>query len=69
MATARAAEPGTKQAFGRALLEQHVFVVIPSTVSQESWNLLFNPTRAAGRYQLETQKRYTLDTRLNPPRR
>lgn len=58
-----------QQAFGRALLEQHVFVVIPSTVTQESWNLLFNPTRAAGRYELETQKRFALDTRLNPPAR
>lgn len=58
-----------QQAFGRALLEQHVFVVIPSTVTQESWNLLFNPTRAAGRYELETQKPFALDTRLNPPAR
>jgi RES domain-containing protein len=58
-----------QQAFGRALLEQHLFVVIPSTVTQESWNLLFNPTRAAGRYELETQKRFALDTRLNRPAR
>lgn len=58
-----------QQAFGRALLEQHVFVVIPSTVTQESWNLLFNPARAAGGYELETQKRFALDTRLNPPTR
>ncbi len=58
-----------QQAFGRALLEQHLFVVIPCTVTQESWNLLFNPTRAAGRYELETQKRFALDTRLNPPAR
>ena len=56
-----------QQAFGRTLLEQHLFVVIPSTVTQESWNLLFNPARAAGRYELETQKRFALDTRLNPP--
>lgn len=55
-----------QQAFGRALLEQHVFVIIPSTVTQESWNLLFNPVRAAGRYELETQKRFVLDTRLTP---
>ena len=58
-----------QQAFGRALLEEHLFVVIQSTVTQESWNLLFNPTRAAGRYELETQKRFALDTRLNPPAR
>ena len=58
-----------QQFFGRALLEEHPFVVIPSTVTSESWNLLFNPTRAAGRYEMETQKRFALDTRLNPPAR
>jgi RES domain-containing protein len=58
-----------QQAFGRELLEQHLFVVIPSTVSAESWNLLFNPARAAGRYEVESQKRFALDTRLNPPAR
>ena len=52
-----------QQAFGRALLEQHLFVVIPSAVSDESWNLLFNPNRAAGRYELERQRRFALDTR------
>jgi RES domain-containing protein len=60
---------GGQQSFGRALMEEHLFVVIPSTVSSESWNLLFNPIRAAGRYELETQKRFALDTRLNPPTR
>ena len=58
-----------QQAFGRELLEQHLFVVIPSTVTGESWNLLFNPARAAGRYELESQKRFALDTRLNHPAR
>lgn len=66
-------QPGSpgqgQQAFGRTLLEQHLFVVIPSTVTQESWNLLFNPTRAAGRYALASQTRFALDTRLNPPGR
>ena len=62
------APPGRgQQAFGRQLLEQHVFVLIPSAVSEESWNVLFNPDRAAGRYQLDTQKRFALDTRLSPP--
>jgi len=58
-----------QQAFGRALLEHHPFVAIPSTVIQERWNLLFSPTRADGRYELESQKRFALDTRLNPPTR
>jgi RES domain-containing protein len=56
-----------QQTFGRELLEQHFFVLIPSAVSDESWNLLFNPDRAAGRYELAAQKRFALDTRLNPP--
>lgn len=60
---------GGQQAFGRALLEEHLFVVIPSTVTRETWNLLFNPTRAAGRYEVETQTRFALDTRLSPPAR
>lgn len=58
-----------QQAFGRALLEEHLFIAIPSTVTQESWNLLFNPARTARRYALETQKRFSLDTRLIPPAR
>jgi RES domain-containing protein len=56
-----------QQDFGRQLLEQHPFVLIPSAVSPESWNLLFNPDRAVGRYQTKAQKRFALDTRLNPP--
>lgn len=64
----RPAPPGKgQQAFGRRLLEQYSFVLIPSAVSGESWNLLFNPSRASGRYVLEAQKRFSLDTRLNPP--
>jgi RES domain-containing protein len=64
----RPGSPGKgQQAFGRQLLEQHLFVLLPSAVSEESWNLLFNPSRAAGRYRLEAQKRFALDTRLNPP--
>ena len=56
-----------QQTFGRELLEKHFFVLIPSAVSDESWNLLFNPARAAGRYELTSQRRFALDTRLNPP--
>ena len=65
----RPVSPGKgQQAFGRDLLEQHPFVLIPSAVSDESWNLLFNPLRAAGLYQRDLQKPFALDTRLNPPR-
>jgi RES domain-containing protein len=55
-----------QQLFGRDLVEQHFFVLIPSAVFDESWNLLFNPDRATGRYELSSQKRFALDTRLNP---
>jgi RES domain-containing protein len=57
-----------QQAFGRELLERHPFVVIPSVVSSRSWNLLFNPRRAAGRYEIVSQERFALDTRLSPGR-
>ena len=56
-----------QQAFGRNLLERHPFVAIASAVSEESWNLLFNPDVAKGRYRVETRKVFALDTRLNPP--
>jgi RES domain-containing protein len=55
-----------QQDFGRQLLEQHTFVLIPSAVSEESWNLIFNPNRAVGQYELHSQKRFALDTRLTP---
>jgi RES domain-containing protein len=53
--------------FGKALLDAHAFVLIPSAVSRESWNLIFNPARAAAKYGHEKQVRFALDTRLNPP--
>jgi RES domain-containing protein len=55
-----------QQAFGRDLLDRHYFVVIPSAVSRNSWSLLFNPDRAAGRYSVSRQERFALDPRLNP---
>ena len=56
-----------QQAFGWELLERYAFVLIPSVVSPNSWNLLFNPTRATGRYELVEQTRFSLDTRLSRP--
>ena len=32
-----------------------------------SWNLIFDSTTAQGAYQLRSQERLALDTRLNPP--
>jgi RES domain-containing protein len=63
--------PGTpsrsQQAFGASLLVQHPFVLIPSSVSRHSWNLLVNPVLANGLYELVVQERFGLDGRLNPP--
>ncbi len=60
--------PGAgQQAFGDKLLEAHPFVLIPSTVSSHSWNLIFDRDRAKGAYELLTQAPFVLDTRLHPP--
>ena len=57
-----------QQAFGDTLLAEHKFVVIPSTVSSFSWNLIFVAARAAGAYSLRSQEVFALDTRLHPVR-
>jgi RES domain-containing protein len=60
--------PGAgQQAFGDALLATHKFVLIPSTVSKQSWNLVFVATRASDAYRKVEQERLAIDTRLNPP--
>lgn len=56
-----------QQEFGAELLAKHVFVAIPSVVSQHSWNLIFDPDRATGCYSRVLQERLSIDTRLNPP--
>ena len=56
-----------QRAWGSALLAAHVFVLFPSVVSKQSWNIVFDPTKAAGKYGPATQDRFSLDTRLNPP--
>jgi RES domain-containing protein len=59
--------PGSgQQVFGDRLLAQHKFVLIPSTVSTHSWNLIFVGTNAAGAYSLRLQEAFALDTRLHP---
>jgi RES domain-containing protein len=57
-----------QQAFGVDLLKRHRFVAFPSAVSTHSWNLIFDPVRAAGFYSLDFQEPFALDTRLHPPR-
>jgi len=57
-----------QQAFGGALLAAHGVLVLPSAVSKGSWNLVFSPQAAAGRWRLQHQQRLVVDTRLHPPR-
>jgi RES domain-containing protein len=56
-----------QQAWGAQLLDSHDFVLLPSAVSKRSWNLVFQPAVASGKYSLRSQERLSVDTRLNPP--
>lgn len=56
-----------QQRWGSTLLAAHGVLVLPSTVSRPSWNLVFSPDHAAGRWRLLAQQRLVVDTRLNPP--
>jgi RES domain-containing protein len=56
-----------QQQFGDGLLASHAFLLIPSAVSRHSWNLVFDPGRAAGFYKVRGQEDFALDTRLHPP--
>jgi len=63
--------PGTpsagQKAFGDDLLRTHKFTLIPSAVSNHSWNLIFVKTAADGAYACRSQEVFALDTRLHPP--
>jgi RES domain-containing protein len=63
--------PGTpgagQQDFGDDLMARHKFVLIPSVVSNNSWNLMFVAANAKGAYKVKRQQPFSLDTRLNPP--
>lgn len=54
-----------QQRWGDALLANHPFVVLPSVVSTNSWNLIFVMALAEGRYY-STQEAFMLDPRLHP---
>ncbi|WP_372056149.1 RES domain-containing protein [Tistrella mobilis] len=56
-----------QQAFGNELLAIHPFILIPSVVSRNSWNLIFTAGAAAGRYTLLGQERLAIDPRFAPP--
>ncbi|WP_353646772.1 RES domain-containing protein [Mesorhizobium sp. WSM2239] len=55
-----------QQAFGDDLLQRHNFVVIPSAVSQHSWNLIFDASVTKGGYSMKLQEAFALDPRLHP---
>ncbi len=56
----------SQQAFGDGLLAQYKLVLIPSVVSNHSWNLIFTRDGAAGAYAMRSQEVFALDTRLHP---
>lgn len=53
-----------QQHFADELLAEYPFVLIPSAVSDHSWNLLVSCDLAADKFQLVSQERFGLDTRL-----
>ena len=55
-----------QQAWGAKLLGSHGFVLFPSAVSKRSWNLVFEPSIANGRYKVRSQERLSVDTRFSP---
>jgi RES domain-containing protein len=56
--------PG-QQGFGDQLLRDHLFALLPSTVSRHSWNLIFDADRARGHFEDVQQERFALDPRLH----
>lgn len=58
-----------QQDVGHQWLSAYPFVAIPSAVSRRSWNLIFDASRAVGKYKLLYQESLDLDPRLNPPTR
>jgi RES domain-containing protein len=55
-----------QQQFGDSLLASHAFLLIPSAVSQHSWNLVFDSGHAKDLYEARSQEDFALDTRLHP---
>ena len=57
-----------QQRWGELQLRQFGVLLLPSVVSRHSWNVVFAPDHAAGRWRMVGQQPLALDTRLNPPR-
>jgi RES domain-containing protein len=60
---------GGQQEFGDALLKQYGLVLIPSSVSIHSLNLVLTGGTPNAGFVLRSQERFALDTRLHPPAR
>jgi RES domain-containing protein len=65
--------PGTpgagQQHFGDQLLKTRRVFIIPSVISRESWNLVFDGAAfVPPAYRVLSQQAFALDPRLNPPR-
>jgi RES domain-containing protein len=61
--------PGAgQQQFGDALLKAHPILLLPSVVSSHSWNVVFDPSAAAGLYRPIVQEPFVLDPRLHAAR-
>lgn len=58
-----------QQAFGDALLRAHRFVLLPSVVSTQSWNVVFEAGAARGGYDEVAQEAFALDPRLHVAKR
>jgi RES domain-containing protein len=57
-----------QQEFGRALIEKHDFVAVPSVVAPDAWNLVFEPSKCRALYASRAQIPLALDPRLDKPR-
>lgn len=57
-----------QMAHGDALLAGHAFVIVPSVVSRQSWNIVFLAAKASAFYRDIRQEPFALDPRLNAGR-
>lgn len=56
-----------QQAHGDRLLAEHPFIVVPSTVSRHSRNIIMNPDTGGDLVAPVIEEAFALDPRLNPP--
>jgi len=65
-------EPGqvsaAQQAFGDRLLSEHGCLVLPSVVSRNSWNVVFDPAALSDQCALVARQDFVLDPRLHAHR-